>query len=161
MCISKGVAPKRCLSSRHHAEIFSIITFTCTISQYKHPFQRSDMHHHHSFSFIKFEYKYCSKTHSQPWCLIVLCSFLILSSRYHEKSVFTCTQATWITPLRAEKAAFTPSRAINRLITHHARSLGGHKRWADVAVFMNHTYTAALSPFDGDTKAVLSCFEIR
>ena len=41
------------------------ITFTRTISQYKHLFQRSDMHHHYPFSLVKFEHKYCSKTHSQ------------------------------------------------------------------------------------------------
>ena len=71
-------SPKRGLSSRHHAnffaisrhhaEIFSISTFTYTISQYKHLFQRSDMHHHYPFSLVKFEHKYCSKTHSQPCC---------------------------------------------------------------------------------------------
>ena len=43
------------------------ITFTCKISQYKYLFQRSDMHHHYSFSLMKFEHKYCCKTHSQTW----------------------------------------------------------------------------------------------
>ena len=44
------------------------ITFTYKISQYKYLFQRSDMHHHYSFSLMKFEHKYCCKTHSQTWC---------------------------------------------------------------------------------------------
>ena len=44
------------------------ITFTCTISQKSIFFQISDMHHQYSSSLIKFEHKYCSKTHSQTWC---------------------------------------------------------------------------------------------
>ena len=34
----------------------------------KYLVQRSDMHHQYSFSLIKFEHKYCTKTHSQTWC---------------------------------------------------------------------------------------------